>query len=48
MPQFSHPIQNVPPGTQTIPAGASPGAGVVLTRAAAADFASVTGAADDV
>jgi len=32
MPQFSHPIQKVPPGTQTMPGGAAAGAGVVFTR----------------
>jgi hypothetical protein len=39
MPQFSQPIQNVPPGTQTMPSGAGPGAGVVFTRAAATEAA---------
>jgi hypothetical protein len=29
MPQSSQPIQNVPPGTQTMPAGAGSGGGVV-------------------
>ncbi|MDQ3211814.1 MAG: hypothetical protein M3Q85_04010 [Acidobacteriota bacterium] len=45
MPQFSQPIQNVPPGTHTMPAGARPGAGVAFTFAAAADAASVDGVA---
>jgi hypothetical protein len=31
IPQFSHPIQKSPPGIHTIPAGAGPGAGDVLT-----------------
>ena len=30
VPQFSHPIQKSPPGIQTIPVGAEPGAGDVL------------------
>jgi hypothetical protein len=44
MPQFSQPIQNVPPGTHTIPAGAGPGATVVFT--CAADAAPVDVAVD--
>src|SRR4029453_323948 len=36
MPQSSHPIQNMPPGTQTMPGGAAAGAGVVFTRGVAA------------
>src|SRR5262249_54620603 len=35
MSQVSQPIQKVPPGTQTIPSGAGPGAGAVLTPVAA-------------
>ena len=41
MPQFSQPIQNVPPGTHTIPVGAGPGGTAAFTRATVADGASV-------
>ena len=41
MPQSSHPIQKVPPGTQTMPTGAGPGGGVLSMRGARSSTAAV-------
>ena len=43
MPQVSQPIQKVPPGIQTIPSGAGPGAGATLTPTGAS-LTTLTGA----
>jgi hypothetical protein len=42
IPQFSHPIQKSPPGIHTIPTGAGPGAGDVLTDGVRLAAASAT------